>query len=58
VKLGAEQVGGKRGAMSVPLLGRPHVVCQSARLDLDVNEQNLCQAPSHVLPIAPAIDRM
>jgi hypothetical protein len=44
--------------MPVPRLGRLQTVCQSERPDPDVNEQHLYQAPKHVLPIAPAIDRM
>lgn len=44
--------------MPVPRLGRLQTVCQRERPDPDVNEQHLYQAPKHVLPIAPAIDRM
>lgn len=57
-KTSLQEEAGKRGVMPVPLLGRLHMVCQSERLDPDVNEQHLYQAPKHVLPIAPAIDRM
>ena len=48
----------EEGCHAGSLLGRLHMVCQSERLDPDVNEQHLYQAPKHVLPIAPAIDRM
>lgn len=44
--------------MPVPLLGRLHMVCQSERLDPQVSEQHMYHVPKHVLPIAPAIDRM
>ncbi len=44
--------------MPVPLLDRLDMACQNERPDADVNEQHLYLAPKHVLPVAPAIDRM